>query len=204
MESALTHGDGRPFGMPRKAYAVFLDSKQFDDWLKERDSDPALPGGAIGFVCAQVAHGVSLKTLCEHYLIDYGLLWAWISADGAKLQRYYEAQRGVAEYYVSETIAIADDGLNDTYTDDKGNVRVDGDVIQRSKLRIDTRFKVAAKWNRERYGEADAALGAGLENLAAVLTRISERKHRAMREPEIEDAEIVPDKPVLAPVRELL
>lgn len=183
--SALTHADGRPFGMPRKQYALLLDRERFADWVAEQGGD----AGLLQFVKAQVASGVTLKTLCEHYVLDYGLLWDWVSAESVRLEQYYLAQRGVSEYYVAETVTIADEGED----------------VARDKLRIDTRLKVASKWNRERYGDADAQLGAGLENLAAVLTRISERKQRAMAAPEIEDAEVIPaaipDKPVLAPVR---
>ena len=42
-------------------------------------------------------------------------------------------------------LAIADDGLNDNYTDDDGNERTLADVIQRSKLRVDTRKWIASK-----------------------------------------------------------
>jgi hypothetical protein len=50
-------------------------------------------------------------------------------------------------------LEIADHGLNDTYVDDQGNVRTDTDVIQRSKLRIETRLKLLAKWDPKRYGD---------------------------------------------------
>ena len=56
-----------------------------------------------------------------------------------------------------------------------------GEDVARDRLRVDTRFKVAAKWNKERYGEGEG-LGAGLENLAMVLQRISERKRELVIE----------------------
>ena len=53
----------------------------------------------------------------------------------------------------SDCLQIADDGWNDTYLDDDGNKRTDTDVIQRSKLRIETRLKLLAKWDPKRYGD---------------------------------------------------
>lgn len=160
--SAPSHGDGRPFGMPRKAYALLLDRGRFRDWELENEG----PDGLLTFVCAQVASGVSLKTLSEHYVVDYGLLWAWLCEDSERIERYELAQRGVAEYYVSETPEIADNG-ND---------------VPRDKLRIDTRLKVAARWNRARYGEVAATnISIGANSLVAILSGLPSAQVEAER-----------------------
>lgn len=52
-----------------------------------------------------------------------------------------------------QALAIADDGRNDTFDDADGNPHVDTDVIQRSKLRVETRLKLLAKWCPKKYGE---------------------------------------------------
>jgi hypothetical protein len=48
---------------------------------------------------------------------------------------------------------IADYGLNDTYTDDKGRKRVDQDVVQRSRLRVDTMKWRMSKLHWKRFGD---------------------------------------------------
>jgi hypothetical protein len=49
------------------------------------------------------------------------------------------------------SLQIADDGRND-YIDVDGVRRVDTDHIQRSKLRVDTRMRLAEKMNPKKYG----------------------------------------------------
>lgn len=168
-DRGLTHADGRPYGMGRRSYVRMMDTKRWLEWVREKGGEE----GAIEFVFAQVANDVPLPVICEHYGLDYGFLWGLVSSRPEWLERYYLAQRGVAEYYMSEVVPIADGA--------------DPDAVNHAKLRIDTRLKVAGKWNRERYGDSDAVLGAGLENLAAVLQRISERKLRVINQQEISD-----------------
>lgn len=43
---------------------------------------------------------------------------------------------------------IAYDGRNDTYRDDEGRVRVDYDVVARSKLRVENDWKYLAKMDK--------------------------------------------------------
>lgn len=132
----LTHANGRPYGMPKKDYARLLDVERFDDWRKERGGDEEL----TRWVCAQVSGGCTLKTLCEHYVVEYGLLWEWLSSDPERLARYYRAQRGVADAFVSEVVPIADDESVD---------------VGSRKVRTHARLAVSAKYDRERFGERE-------------------------------------------------
>lgn len=56
-----------------------------------------------------------------------------------------------------ECIEIADDGSNDYMEQDLGDGvvvrRLDPENIQRSRLRVDTRLKLLAKWNPRKWGE---------------------------------------------------
>lgn len=54
---------------------------------------------------------------------------------------------------IEEADDIADDGSNDTYIDDDGNVKVNHDVIQRSKLRVEQRRWHASKLRPKKYGD---------------------------------------------------
>jgi hypothetical protein len=74
---------------------------------------------------------------------------------GAQFARAREAGDGVL---IDQAQDIADDGSNDTYTDDEGKTRTDHDVIARSKLRVDTLFKRAACYCPRLYG-TKVALG---------------------------------------------
>lgn len=169
----MTHRNGRPFGVPKKAHALFLDRGRFKEWVEENGGED----GLLTFVVAQVASGVSLRVLSESYVVDYGLLWAWVSEDSERLSRYELAQRGVAEYYVSEAPDIADN--------------LEGDVA-RDKLRIDTRLKVAAKWNKQRYGEVPGmAINLGANSLVAILGGLPSAQIEALREERLLAGELV-------------
>lgn len=52
----------------------------------------------------------------------------------------------------ADCLLIADDATGDYRLGEKG-LLVDHDHIQRSKLRIETRLKLLAKWNPKRWGE---------------------------------------------------
>jgi len=52
-----------------------------------------------------------------------------------------------------DSLAIADDSSGDMIVDDDGEVRFDSENVARSKLRVDTRMRLIAKWNSGRYGD---------------------------------------------------
>lgn len=80
------------------------------------------------------------------------------SADvrSARLARYARARADWLAHLVEESVEIADDGTNDWMEREMESGRVDvsldRDHVQRSKLRIETRLKVAALLDPKRYG----------------------------------------------------
>lgn len=58
-----------------------------------------------------------------------------------------------------EALDIADDGSLDTIETKDGNLIMDKEWVARSKLRVDTRLKLLAKWDPKRYGERLALAG---------------------------------------------
>lgn len=62
------------------------------------------------------------------------------------------------DYIAADTLTIADNDTRDwePVKDSQGvviGVKVDGEHVTRSKLRIETRLKLLAKWDPRRYGE---------------------------------------------------
>ena len=144
----------------------------------------------MAYVCAQVANGVTLKALSEHYMVDYGLLWEFVSND---IEKYELAQRGVAEYYVSETVGIADEA-----DPEKG--------VPKAKLQVDTRMKVASRWNRPKYGEvAQTQINVGANSLVSILQGLPSAQVEAEREERlVEVEEVVPvAEQVITPAPEI-
>jgi len=74
--------------------------------------------------------------------------------DNAELaKRYARACEMRADKIFDDMLSIADENSRDTFIDDKGIERTDHDVIQRSKLMVDTRKWVLAKLAPKKYGD---------------------------------------------------
>lgn len=128
---------------------------------KATGNAPAREGGRIELtddiidtVLDQVAGGRSLVKVCEAPgMPNRTAFLRRVAADPALQALYAEAMAARADKYAEETIDIADDGLNDTYIDEQGNVKTDTDVIARSKLRVAARQWYAAKIAPKKYGD---------------------------------------------------
>jgi hypothetical protein len=98
-----------------------------------------------------------------------------VATDEALQRRYAAAMAARADKYAEETIEIADDGSNDTYVDADGMVKVDTDVVARSKLRIAARQWYAGKIAPKKYGDkVDLNHGVQPDNpLAALLAQVA-------------------------------
>ena len=84
------------------------------------------------------------------------------------LDKYTRAKELQAEHMADEMLEIADDGTNDTYVDGDGNKKVDIDVLQRSRLRIETRKWLASKLLPKKFGDkVDVTTGGESINIPA-------------------------------------
>lgn len=96
-------------------------------------------------ICDLTAAGVTMTKLCTLEGMPTRMtLWRWLSGrvEGVPpdfRERFNEARNLHLAFMASEILDIADDGSNDTYIDEKGNRRIDSDVIARSRLRVETR-----------------------------------------------------------------
>jgi transposase-like protein len=126
-------------------------------------------------ICEEIAEGKSIRQICEGADMPVPrTIWRWLAAHQEFSQNYARAKEEQAEYYSSEIIDIADDGSNDTYEDDEGHVKTNYDVIQRSKLRVDTRKWIASKLLPKKYGDLVRLTGADAGPVAFQLERIDE------------------------------
>jgi hypothetical protein len=107
-------------------------------------------------ICARLADGESLRAICS----DEGMptkttVMRWLQDEKrvAFRDQYMRAREMQADTLFEQILEIADDGRNDSYTDDEGNVRTDHDVIARSRLRVDARKWMAGKLRPKVYGE---------------------------------------------------
>lgn len=105
-------------------------------------------------ICLRISEGRSLRSVCEDEDMPCrAVVHLWLVADEKFRSQYTAAVEARADVMADEILKISDDGLNDTYTDDNGNERANTDVIQRSKLRVDTRKWLMGRMAPKKYGD---------------------------------------------------
>ena len=106
-------------------------------------------------ICDRLSGGESLTSICK----DDGMpakvtVFKWIRNDAEFANQYARAREAQAEHYLDEIIQISDDSVLDTDIDpESGNERTNHDVIQRAKLRVDTRKWAMSKLAPKKYGD---------------------------------------------------
>lgn len=113
-------------------------------------------------ICERISQGEPLRQICrDPHMPSWQAVYQWINDDEDFARRIARARDLGADAIAEETLDIADDARNDWMDKlDKDQVpigyQLNGDHVQRSKLRIETRLKLLAKWNPKKYGERSA------------------------------------------------
>jgi len=106
-------------------------------------------------VIKDVASGASVRSACKKDgTPSIDTFYKWLEKDKSKAERYARATEKRAEAIFEDILNIADENHKDVYEDpETGQERTDHDVIQRSKLRVDSRKWVLAKMMPKKYGD---------------------------------------------------
>ena len=108
-------------------------------------------------ICARIANGEGLVKICkEEGMPARSSVMLWIFKNKEFSDMYALAREQQADFYFEEILEIADGSQGDTYTDDKGNIRTDHEVVNRSRLRVDTRKWIVARLAPKKYGDIAA------------------------------------------------
>lgn len=123
----------------------------------KRSGRPSVYSEALGQrICDLMEQGLSLRTIeVMPDMPSRYTMMRWLNdpekPDLQVMAGY--AREARADRLADEILSIADDGSNDTYTDEDGNQKVDYDVIARSRLRVDARKWYASKLAPKKYGD---------------------------------------------------
>lgn len=106
-------------------------------------------------ICTHIAEGKSLRIIGGMDGMPHqATIMAWLDGSRPEFsEQYARAREAQADKLAEEALQIADDGRSDTYLDAEGNERTDNEVIQRSRLRVDTRKWLASKMAPKKYGD---------------------------------------------------
>jgi hypothetical protein len=105
-------------------------------------------------ICERLSAGEPLAAICR----DEGMpglrtVYDWSDAQADVSARIARARDVGEEVLLAQCLGIADDDSADYTKGTDGNDRPDTEHIQRSKLRIETRLKLLAKWNPKKWGD---------------------------------------------------
>lgn len=110
-------------------------------------------------ICERISTGDPLRVICrEPGMPGWVTVYAWKDDDEEFAERFARARLLGADAIAEEALEIADDGSNDWMEKfgrdgESLGYELNGEHVQRSKLRIETRLKLLAKWFPQKYGE---------------------------------------------------
>lgn len=110
------------------------------------------------FILPLLAEGHPLHKACRMATAAIGVIspcqfLRWVY-DDQELARTYSQARDIGyRLLADELLDIADRADEDTFVDEHGMVRMNSEVVQRSKLRVDTRKWILAKMLPRLYGD---------------------------------------------------
>lgn len=110
-------------------------------------------------ICEEIVLGRSLRSICDDYdMPSIATIFRWFRSEDGFREQYARAKEEQADTLADEMLDITDDARND-YMErfDKDGVSIgwylNGEHVQRSKLRIDTRKWIASKLKPKKYGD---------------------------------------------------
>lgn len=108
-------------------------------------------------ICQQLSQGISLRTVClAEDMPCIATVFSWIRTKKKFLAQYARAKEESADAMAEDILDIADDGTNDLMWIKRGGEDVqipDNEVLQRSRLRVDTRKWIMSKMKPKKYGD---------------------------------------------------
>lgn len=117
-------------------------------------------------ICARISAGQSFRTISrDKDMPCIQTMFTWMRKHPEFMEQYVIAKQEQAEAMTEEMLDIADDGTNDwmeKLDDESGEVygwKVNGEHIQRSRLRVETRKWLASKLKPKKYGESTTLKG---------------------------------------------
>jgi hypothetical protein len=104
-------------------------------------------------ICERLSKGEPLAKICrDEEMPALRTVYDWRDADEAFAARIARAREEGFDQIAIDCFDIADETSNDTAYTENGE-RPNTEWIARSKLRIETRLKLLAKWDPKRYGD---------------------------------------------------
>lgn len=109
-------------------------------------------------ICERIADGESVRAICaDDDMPSKSMVFRWLAAHQEFRDQYARAKEAQLEHMADELLDIADDGTNDWMerknADGTVSEVLNGEHIQRSRLRVDSRKWLLSKLVPKKYGD---------------------------------------------------
>jgi hypothetical protein len=105
-------------------------------------------------IVERLSKGEPLTIICQDdWLPCDDTVRNWAEANAAFARDIARAREAGFDRIAMDALAIADDTSKDTKVVGEGAEQANSEWITRSRLRVETRLKLLAKWDPKRYGE---------------------------------------------------
>jgi len=105
-------------------------------------------------ICERLSKGEPLAAICrDKRMPDPSTVFDWRERDDSFSQAIARAREAGFDAIAQECLTIADSTEHDDEFTESGGVKPNSEWISRSRLRVDTRLKLLAKWDPKRYGD---------------------------------------------------
>lgn len=116
-------------------------------------------------ICERLGEGIPLREICRREdMPAWRTVYRWIEANTDFAARIAHARTRGFDAIAEQCLQIADDTSDDTVwvgPADSPREAANTEWISRSKLRVETRLKLLAKWDPKRYGDKLDVTSAG-------------------------------------------
>lgn len=121
-------------------------------------------------ILESIAEGTSLKATCRELDLKYQTVYSWMITHKETFFRLSpHAYDTGYDALADQCLEIADESHNDKIILPDGREVLNGEAIQRSRLRIDTRLRLLGKWKPKKYGDK-MQLSGDADNPIAITT----------------------------------
>jgi hypothetical protein len=122
----------------------------------------------------RLAQGETLVAICaDQTMPTRQSLFQKLYKDENARELYYAAREMQMEAMAEEILELSDNAENDWSTDDRGRRVANNDVLQRARLKVDTRKFIMAKMAPRRFGEKNFTEVSGDPNKPLTLTVVT-------------------------------
>jgi hypothetical protein len=124
-----------------------------------------------------IENGNSLRKALIEVKLSSKTFYEWLDLEENKdkVKQYARATELRAEALLDEAFDIVDSTEADVYKDDDGNVKIDGNTVQRARLQYDARKWLVSKLNPKKYG--DRTIHSGDEDMPIAIVWNEEKSY---------------------------